>query len=115
MYKRQKEDKILIIDNEKRAYFDYPIGAIFETCGILIVVLDIPPKQSMTENVFGISKTGEVIWQIERIPQTSHPVNRYTSIKDNSISGIAVAWNWNCTNVYIDVNTGKVIDTEFTK
>ena len=32
-----KEDKILIIDNKKRICFDYPIRAIFETCGILIV------------------------------------------------------------------------------
>jgi hypothetical protein len=111
-----KEDETLIIENEKRVSFDYPIGTIFETCGILLVVLDVPPKQSMTENVFAVSKEGEILWQIEPTPKTaSHPVNSYINVGDSSIPGIAVATNWNCTNVYINIITGKVIDTEFTK
>jgi hypothetical protein len=111
-----KEGEVLIIDNERQVRFGYPIGSVFETCGVLIVVLDIPPKESMTENVFAVSKEGKILWQIERTPKTaSCPVNNYTSVDDTSEPGIAVAFNWNCTNVYIDLNTGKVLDTKFTK
>ena len=111
-----KEDNILIIQNEERVTFSYPIGMIFETCGILLVVLDVPPKQSMQENIFAVSKEGEVLWQIEHSPKTgTASINRYTAIGDSSIQGIVVAWNWNCTNFYVDVKTGKIVDTEFTK
>jgi hypothetical protein len=110
-----KEGETLIIENETCVSFDYPIEAIFETCGILIVVLDNPPKQSMTENVFAVSKEGKILWQIERTPKTAHPVSRYTSVRETSVAGIVCAWNWNCTNVYIDVKTGKVLDTESKK
>jgi hypothetical protein len=112
-----KQGEVLVLDNERQVKFDYPIGSIFETCGILIVVLDVPPEQIMTENVFGVSKQGEIIWQIETTPKTSYPclTNRYVSVKDSSISGIAMVWNFNCTAVFIDVKTGKVVDTKFTK
>lgn len=111
-----KEGETLIIQNEKRVTFDYPIGMIFETCGVLLVVLDVPPKQSMAENIFAVSIEGEFLWQIEHSPKTgTDPTNRYTGIGDSSIPGIVVASNWNCTNFYIDVQTGKIVDTEFTK
>lgn len=111
-----KEAETLIINNEKLITFDYPIGMIFETCGILLIVLDVPPKQSMPENVFAVSKEGKILWQIEHSPKTGlDPANRYTGVGDSSISGIVVASNWNCTNFYVDVKTGKVVDTEFTK
>ena len=110
-----KKDNILIINDEKPVSFDYPIGVVFETCGILLLVLDVPSKQSMTENVFAVSKEGRIFWQIERIIKTSHPVNCYIGVSDSRIPGIVVAYNWNCTNVYVDIKTGKVVDTEFTK
>jgi hypothetical protein len=111
-----KEGNKFLLGKNKRISFDYPIRAALNSCGIIVVVLDIPPKQSMTENVFGISEDGDIIWQIERISETaSDTVNRYTGIGGSSVDGIAVAFNWNCTNVYINVETGKVISTEFTK
>ena len=110
-----KEDNVLILQNSKRVSFDYPIGSVLETAGIIVITLEIPPGQSMTENVFGVSEDGEIVWQIERIPGTAtNPINRYTGLGEDS-AGIAVASNWNCTDVYIDVKTGKVIDTIFTK
>jgi len=111
-----KEDNILILENNKRISFEHPIKSVLETSGIIVVILDVPSKQSMTENVFGVSGDGEIIWQIERIPETAtDPINRYTGFSVSSLAGIVVASNWNCINVYIDAKTGKVVDTEFTK
>jgi len=110
-----KEDNVLILENNKRVSFDYPIGSVLETAGIIIITLEIPPGQSMTENVFGVSGEGEILWQIERIPATAtSPVNRYMTLWEDP-PGVVVAGNWNCTNAYIDVKTGKVIDTLFVK
>jgi len=110
-----KEDSVLILENSKRVSFDYAVGSVLETAGIIVITLEVPPGQSMTENVFGVSREGEILWQIERIPETAtNPINRYMSVWENP-PGIVFACNWNCTNAYIDVKTGKVIDTTFTK
>ena len=112
----EKEGNELLLGENKRISFDYPIRAILNSFGVFVILLEIPTKQSMTENVFGVSQEGEILWQIEKIPETAtDPVNRYTGIGDSNIAGIVVAFNWNCTNVFVDINTGKVIDTEFTK
>ena len=104
------------IQGKKHVTFDYPIEMVYETCGIMLVLLDVPPKQSMAENIFAVSKEGEILWQIEHSPNTgTDPANRYTGIGDSSIPGIAVASNWNGMNFYIDIKSGKIMDTEFTK
>jgi hypothetical protein len=110
-----KEGDVLVLNNEKRVSFDYPIGSIFETCGLLIVVLDVPPDYLMTENVFGVSKQGEIVWQIEPTSKTSypHPTNFYVGSQDSNIAGLAMIWNFNGTAVFIDVRTGKVVIAEY--
>ncbi len=82
---------------------------------VIVVVLDVPPKQSMTENVFGVSLEGRVLWQIERIPETAtDPVNRYTNVRTGQL-GTAIVFNWNGTDITIDSRTGKVLDSVITK
>lgn len=110
-----KEENVLILNNNVQIPFDYSIKAVLETFGTIIVLLDSPPQITMTENVFGVSYDGKILWQIERIPATTSPHNRYTGISESGVPGIFVAFNSNCTNVYTDVLTGKVLDTEFTK
>jgi len=89
--------------------FDLPIHEVAEVNDVLIVLLDVPPRVSMTENVFGVSKAGQIIWQIERIPETAtNPVNRYTSFFPPT-GRTAKLYNWNGTGVEIDARTGKVV------
>jgi hypothetical protein len=95
--------------------FDHTIREVVEVGDVLIVLLDVPPKESMTENVFGVSKAGQILWQIERIPATAtDPVNCYTSIFPPK-GGIVRLYNWNGTGVRIDPQTGKVLATWFGK
>ncbi|MBE0537108.1 MAG: hypothetical protein IH624_15715 [Phycisphaerae bacterium] len=111
-----KDGNTLIIQDDTYVTFCYPIGTILETCGNLLIVLDVPAKQSMPENLFAVSEDGEILWQIEHSPKTGlDPANRFTGVRESSISGIVVASNWNCVNFYVDVKTGRVVDTEFTK
>ena len=61
--------------------FLYPVKEAEEVAGVLIVVLQVPPKESMTENVFKISAEGKIIWTIERIRETAtDPVDRYVGV-----------------------------------
>jgi len=91
--------------------FDYRIAEFAEVDGVLIVVLDVPPNASMTENVFGVSKEGRILWQIERIPETgTDPTNCYTSIFPR-----LQLFNWSCVGVEIDVHKGTIINKWFGK
>jgi hypothetical protein len=111
-----KEDNVLVLGIDKRISFDYSIKSILETENIIIVVLDVPPKLSMTENVFGVSAEGNIIWQIERIPETANdPVNCYVGLSAHTLQSKCFVTNWNCICATVDIKTGKVLDTQFTK
>jgi hypothetical protein len=91
--------------------FAFAISAIAVINDVLVVLLDVPPGESMTENVFGVSKEGKLIWQIERSPELSvDPTDQYISF-----FGRLQMWRWSCHGVEIDVNTGKIIRTWFGK
>jgi hypothetical protein len=75
---------------------------------VLVVVLDVPPKKVMTENVFGVSEDGKILWQIEKIPETSADTsNCYIEIINRQADQVRLA-NWNGMVVDVDVNTGTV-------
>lgn len=69
----------LLIAGVAAVEFAYTIGDVAVISDVFVVRLNVPPSESMTENVFGVSKKGEIIWQIERIPEISiDPTNDYT-------------------------------------
>ncbi len=104
-----------LICNGQIVDFDLPIFKAIEISGIIVVVLDVPRNQSMTENVLGVLPNGTLVWQIEKIPDLSmHPANCYTGVREGP-SGTAIVFNWSCIDVTIDVKTGKVLDSRITK
>ena len=93
------------------AEFAYSIKEVALVNEVFVVLLDVPANKSMTENVFGVSRKGEILWQIERIPETgTDPSNSYTGL----FARLKV-FNWNGVGVEIDANTGKVITKWFGK
>jgi hypothetical protein len=90
--------------------FDYPISEVVEVSDMLIVLLQVRAKESMMENVFGVSKAGHIVWQIEPRPDIMvDPVNRYTGIFPRE-EGRVMLNVWAGIGVEIDPLTGKVID-----
>lgn len=57
-------DKQLHVDG-KVIEFDYEIRKVKELDNLLIVLLSIPFNEKTTENVYGIDKTGNVVWQVQ--------------------------------------------------
>lgn len=111
-----KEDNKLLLGKNTRISFDCPIKAVLNSYRILVILLDVPPKQSMTENVFGVSEDGKIIWQIERIPEIStNPANYYTGVNESGTLGVIACYNWCGMNVFVDIETGKIFETQFAK
>jgi hypothetical protein len=100
--------------NGKVVNFDYDIAETAEVAGTLVVVLDVPPGRVMTENVFGVSSEGKLMWQIERTAVNANPTNVYTGITRHD-QHIAHIYNWNANDTVVDVRTGKILDTGIAK
>ena len=104
----------LIVDG-REVSSRWPIKQALESGARVVVVLAVPPTESMTENVFGVSANGAIEWQIERVPETAlAPGNRYMDIRVGD-GGTVIAGNWNANDVTIDAATGKALHVEFTK
>ena len=131
-------DTRLTLDNGAYVNFDLPIKCAIEVAGVVVVALDVPRRQVMNENVFGVSEDGKILWQIERIPDATYPacmytnlsvlepgpgcllwdLERYPAYKGLSKSyrpGSFLAGNWNGTEAIVDAKTGKVLSTFFMK
>ena len=99
----------LRIEGATTVEFRYPIWDIAEVDDVLVVLLRIPAKESMTENVFGVSQAGVILWQMQPIPETgTDPVNFYTGLKPLA-GGKILLGNWNGFAVVVDVQMGKVL------
>lgn len=109
------EGRDVTAQNGKLVSFEYAVSDAAEVDGVLVVVLAVPPKVSMTENVFGVSREGELLWQIKPCAANStNPVNQYVGIT-GKVGAIARIYNWNGMNSAVDVHTGKVSDHRFVK
>lgn len=108
---RTEKNKLLIEDDE--IVFDFSIDSYIEIEGMLIVLLDIPPKIKYNENVFGVSLFERKIkWQIEK---RKYPLEKFTKLNCN-YNGI-VAYenkarlnNWCDTYLLVDPLTGKILE-----
>jgi hypothetical protein len=105
----------LILSGGHSVTFPHKIWTVDQAHHVLIVLLDVPSGVVMTENVYGVSESGEMLWEIERIPETSRkPTNLYTGIIEHDHQ-TALLYNSKGFEVKIDIHTGKVLGTEFVK
>jgi hypothetical protein len=105
----QVRESRIEFDKGTQVTLPFTVGDTALVDGVLIAVLKLPPGQSMTENVFGISPRGAILWQIERIPATCiDPVaNQYVTIMGHDKGRVRVN-NWTGAAVDVYVLTGKV-------
>jgi hypothetical protein len=109
------EKRLVKASNGVVVTFDFDIREATEVNGILIVILEVPPDHAMTENVFGVSAEGKLLWQIERtVANSTDPVNRYLGVTSHD-QRIARIYNWNGVNSGVDIHTGKVLDAQIVK
>lgn len=85
---------------------------------IRIVIVRVPKGMTLHRNVFGIRTDGAVAWQIESVPDAEKdPYSRYVNfvetLNDKSVPPSLRIGNWNCSEVEIDPETGKVLRWEW--
>lgn len=104
-------------DNRAVLTFDYPVLQLTEVGEKAVVILDVPHGVVMTENVFGVSRDGTLLWQIERIAQTAtSPYNLYVGVpRVEPEKGVVHIADSNGDVVDVDVSTGKVLAWRFLK
>ena len=78
------------------------------------MVLDVPTNIVMTENVFGISEEGAILWQVERHVATStDPINSYVGVSCEG--GVVYLGDWGGHCVKIEPLTGRILDVAISK
>jgi hypothetical protein len=104
-------------DHGPNASFEYPVKELTEIGDMAVVVLDVPRHAVMTENVFGVSRDGTRLWQIEWIPETgTYPLNTYVGVtRADPEQGLVHVVDGNGTVVDVDIRTGKVLGRRWFK
>ena len=97
-------------DNGKVLNFDFPIMKTFIHNDLVIVLLNIPPKTIFNENVYGINKDGELLWQIGKTEKDTENCP-FIDMHINDKGGLILR-NWCHLNYEIDSLTGHVLSTE---
>ena len=79
-----------------------------------VVIVRVHPKGEIfiNENIFAVSHTGKLLWQIKVVKHvTKH--SPYTGmVKKESLLKVH---NWDGTDLVIDPNSGKIIDESYSK
>lgn len=109
------QDRTVTLPAGKIVTFEHPVKEAIQIGEVLIVILHIPEGTTLTENVFAISKTGQILWQIERIKETSfNPQDRYVGIVSHDQEIVTIG-NWNGMVVDVDLLNGRLKAKRFLK
>lgn len=94
--------------------FEFPISQHIACGNLTIILLLIPSDIIYNQNVFALSESGQIIWQIEKLEQhyfQDHcPFNEAMVDEQNLI-----IFNWCDYRFSINPLDGKVLDKAFTK
>jgi hypothetical protein len=98
--------------NGRSVTLDHPITRAIDYGDIVVVKVEIPYKVIYNENIFGISKTGDVLWQVPKIGYISED-SPYTGIQ--RLDSLLIAQNCGGFEVEIEFRTGRILKQTFTK
>jgi hypothetical protein len=104
-------------DDGPKSSFEYPVEELTEIGDMAVVVLTVPRNAVMTENVFGVSRDGTRLWQIEWYAATgTYEKNCYVGVtRAEPEKGIVHIANFNGDVVDVNLKTGKVMGHQFLK
>ena len=92
--------------------FDWPIADVLCIDDVLVIRIEPDPGTCFNENVYGVSKSGNIIWRVEK-RRHIYDDSPYTSIiaKDHFVK----IFNWDLDELLVDPTNGKVIDVGYRK
>ncbi|MFW3165845.1 hypothetical protein WBQ28_15260 [Pseudomonas syringae pv. syringae] len=92
----------------------YPVGDVKIVDDLIIVRVEPPAGEVFNRNVFGIAKSGELLWQIEESPHGTQDDKPFIDIAVNRDNKL-VAGNWNGVAYHVDIGSGKISVDSFDK
>ena len=106
------KDNLLLLDSSKHVTFKFKIQSIVIYDDIVVVLLDVPSGTILNENIFGVSLSGDIVWQIESAFPASED-SPYMAIEksDKALN----AFNWSGMRMRLTVATGKIVQKKVTK
>lgn len=112
-------DSTLVLDNGKKVSFKYPISDVVLANEVLVVMLNVPSTKIFNENVYGVSRQGKILWQVEKTASVSNN-NPYVgihitpSMQKHGEKFIKLN-KWDGVTNEIRPETGKILSSRFTK
>lgn len=104
--------KLINQEDEKIVIFDFPIRQVVQFRNCYVVRIEPSVGEIYNENVFGISKEGRILWQIEPIAHI-YEDSPYTGI--GQVNDSVKLSNWDGTDLTVNPATGDVIQKSFSK
>lgn len=102
----------LIINSDKKLDFPSDIAESIDFENVLIIRLKVNRDLKIKGNVFAISQTGKILWQI-REAKSYKLYDAFTKISKKG--NLLVAYNSNGILYSLDPNTGKILKEDFVK
>jgi hypothetical protein len=101
------EEGKLLMDTGKAVSFKYPVYKAIGFDDVVVVMLLIQSGGRFNENVFGVSREGELIWQV---PEKGHVYESspYTNIGRDGDKVLLA--NFDGLQLTVDPPTGKILD-----
>lgn len=97
--------------------FKHKVRSILQIDDSIIVLLEIPNKDNTINNIYAVSKQGEIIWQAEDISKL-FPAERnmpYEQIFFSSSENKLIASDFYARRYIIDPSNGAIIGRSITK
>ncbi len=113
------EGNTIVLNNKKTITFDYPINnkEVLEIDGLIIVVLEIPPRINYNNNVFALNINGEIIWRVNFKKEQLFYQRENCSFIGVLLNkeGQLILFNWCDTAFIINPKNGEIQDKYYTK
>ncbi|ACV12207.1 conserved hypothetical protein [Halorhabdus utahensis DSM 12940] len=88
------------------------VGDVLEIDELIVVRLVVLPDESDPTNVLAFDKDGNKVWEIESPPEEKEQ-RSYKSL--NVVDGNLRVTNWNGYRYRVDVDSGEVTETGYTR
>lgn len=108
------DQKKIIFETGNFIEFDFPINDTLIFNSKIIVLLDVLGNTKFNQNIYAIDFNGDILWQIEKTENLD--IIGYCPFISIEIENLKlVSFNWCGFKFTIDSNSGKVIESIFTK
>lgn len=104
------EGEQLLLHEGRHVDFDFPVSQVVEFDDALVVLIEVPAQVLSNENVFGVSKTGQILWQIspEKLVYDNSPYVQLARMGE-----FAQLQNWDGLVLQVDPSNGSVINRSY--